>query len=138
MYPIKYAVMLIITRLNKNSLGYCIKFYVAVKCYLVSEKVIYNMDGTTSREYEIVFMVKDNHFNKKEIQYPDYNLGIKNYMNSTKTNLISDNYEEIKECAKNINEGDVISVRGYGKFLFNAVSGTTKKGRNAITYSKYK
>lgn len=52
--------------------------------------------------------------------------------------LVCINYEEIKECAKNINEGDVISVRGYGKFLFNAVSGTTKKGRNAITYSKYK
>ncbi|MEG1993752.1 MAG: YlmH/Sll1252 family protein [Oscillospiraceae bacterium] len=48
------------------------------------------------------------------------------------------NYEEITECSKNINEGDVISVRGYGKFLFNAINGKTKKGRNVITYSKFK
>lgn len=51
--------------------------------------------------------------------------------------LVSVNYEEIKECAKKVDEGDVISVRGYGKFLFNQVSGMTK-GRNAIVYLKYK
>lgn len=51
--------------------------------------------------------------------------------------FVSVNYEEIKQCSKIIDEGDVISVRGYGKFLFNQVNGRTKKGRNAIAYSKY-
>lgn len=36
-----------------------------------------------------------------------------------------------------IKEGDVISVRGYGKFLFQEVQNKTKKGREYIILQKY-
>ena len=34
--------------------------------------------------------------------------------------------------------GDILSVRCYGKFIFDAVSGETKKGRMKVEYRKYK
>ena len=34
--------------------------------------------------------------------------------------------------------GDILSVRSYGKYIFDAVSGETKKGRMKIDYRKYK
>lgn len=34
--------------------------------------------------------------------------------------------------------GDILSVRSYGKFIFDAVSGETKKGRMKVEYRKYK
>ena len=41
------------------------------------------------------------------------------------------------ECSCILNEGDVFSVRGYGKFKLSEISGTTKKGRIHITVLKY-
>lgn len=35
-------------------------------------------------------------------------------------------------------EQDVISIRSYGKYIFDSVSGETKKGRININYRKYK
>ena len=34
-------------------------------------------------------------------------------------------------------EGDIISVRGKGRFLFEKVSGKTKKGRTGVSLLKY-
>lgn len=34
--------------------------------------------------------------------------------------------------------GDVLSIRSYGKYIFDSVSGETKKGRMKIDYRKYK
>lgn len=45
-----------------------------------------------------------------------------------------------RECAKPdrlLQEGDVISVRGYGKFKLTEIGKLTKKGRTAITLMKY-
>lgn len=44
------------------------------------------------------------------------------------------------ECLHNIyicKPGDIISVRGIGKFVFDSVSGETKKGRIKILYRQY-
>ncbi len=40
-------------------------------------------------------------------------------------------------CSFMLNEGDIFSVRGYGKFKLSEVSGITKKGRIHITVLKY-
>ena len=41
------------------------------------------------------------------------------------------------DCSLILNEGDVFSVRGYGKFKLSEISGMTKKGRIHITVLKY-
>lgn len=38
---------------------------------------------------------------------------------------------------KEVKEGDIISVRGYGKFIFYEVSGNTKKDKSKIHYGLY-
>ena len=36
-----------------------------------------------------------------------------------------------------LKQGDVVSVRGYGKFIYREVVGTTKKGRDYVSIMKY-
>lgn len=36
-----------------------------------------------------------------------------------------------------LKEGDIISIRGYGKFIYNEILGTTKKGKIYINLKKY-
>ncbi len=36
-----------------------------------------------------------------------------------------------------LKDGDIVSVRGYGKFIYNETVGTTKKGRAYISLNKY-
>lgn len=37
----------------------------------------------------------------------------------------------------NLRENDKVSVRGYGKFIFNGISGLTRKGNKIVSYVKY-
>ncbi len=41
------------------------------------------------------------------------------------------------DCSFTLNEGDIFSVRGHGKFRLSEISGMTKKGRIHITVLKY-
>lgn len=47
------------------------------------------------------------------------------------------NYEECLKTDGKINEGDLISVRGYGRVKFLSVGGMSKKGRLYIDIEKY-
>ncbi len=47
------------------------------------------------------------------------------------------NYEPCLKPDKDVAEGDVVSSRGFGKFLFYNVKGATRKGRTAIEIKKY-
>lgn len=40
--------------------------------------------------------------------------------------------------SENVDEGDIFSVKGYGKFIFKTVGNPTKKGKNHIIIKKYK
>ena len=40
--------------------------------------------------------------------------------------------------SRSLKEGEIISVRGIGKFLFSQAGGQTKKGRTVVTLLKYK
>lgn len=48
------------------------------------------------------------------------------------------NYEECDNISRNISDGDVLTLRGYGKFIVSGDAVTTKKGRNRITLKQYK
>ena len=47
------------------------------------------------------------------------------------------NWKIISDTSYQMKEGDVFSVRGYGRFNLFSVNGTTKKGRISITIQKY-
>ena len=51
--------------------------------------------------------------------------------------LVELNYRECADVAKETAEGDVLSVRGYGKFAVGAVSGSTRSGRLRVLCKKY-
>ena len=45
---------------------------------------------------------------------------------------------QCSSVSENIDEGDIFSVKGYGKYIFDGVGNTTKKGKNHIFVKKYK
>lgn len=47
------------------------------------------------------------------------------------------NGRETPEVAKSVNAGDLISIRGYGKFILSDTGNETRKGRIHIQLSKY-
>ncbi len=47
------------------------------------------------------------------------------------------NYSTVGSPSKEMNEGDVFSARGFGKFILFSVNGKTKKDRYHITVKKY-
>ena len=52
--------------------------------------------------------------------------------------LVTLNYSVCQKPDKELREGDVFSLRGKGKAIFNGVSGTSKKGRLIVSASLYK
>lgn len=47
------------------------------------------------------------------------------------------NYTTINSASEKLNIGDTFSIRGHGKFIFESISGTTKKDRICIIITKY-
>ena len=47
------------------------------------------------------------------------------------------NHFECTDVSKTICQNDVISIRGYGRFIFDDIGSTTRKGRIKITVKKY-
>lgn len=43
------------------------------------------------------------------------------------------NYDLCQNVSRKMTEGDVFSVRGYGKFILNSINGETKKGRLRVS-----
>lgn len=51
--------------------------------------------------------------------------------------LVTLNYVQVQDVSCHVGEGDVFSVRGFGKFQVRELSGPTKKGRLHIIIEKY-
>lgn len=50
---------------------------------------------------------------------------------------VSLNYADCYDCSKSLIEGDIISIKGYGKYKLSTVGGNSKKGRIHISINKY-
>ena len=50
--------------------------------------------------------------------------------------LVSVNHFEELKCDANLCEDDVISIRGYGRFILKEFGGVTRKGRNRVVVHK--
>lgn len=48
------------------------------------------------------------------------------------------NHLPASSVSQELHEGDIVTIRGSGKFIFNSAGGTTKKGRIHINLRKYK
>jgi len=45
------------------------------------------------------------------------------------TQRVKVNWEPIDKISKDVKEGDIISVKGYGRFILSKIEGTSKKGK---------
>ena len=94
-YPIRYAPMEVKEYpFNSDSNACC---FLAVPCYLISERKVYNKSGDYYRRYEVVFQ-KDSEkivYYQNENKIPLFNL-YENCINSDVVDLVSENYDEIR------------------------------------------
>lgn len=60
-----------------------------------------------------------------------------NAVKMLKDGCVKLNYIEESKADKRVSEKDILSVKGIGKFIFDGVSGTSKKDRLKITLRKY-
>ena len=49
-----------------------------------------------------------------------------------KSNRVKVNWEPIDKVSKEVEEGDTVSTRGYGRFILHSIEGISKKGRIRI------
>lgn len=118
--------------------------YVVVKNE-VSNFVIFNLEKVSNKNV----VVKE--VNVEEIVFPEplfkeikvflsslrldviisaaYNLSRQESMNIIKSGNVKVNWEPIDKPSKELEEGDVISTRGYGRCILHSIEGISKKGR---------
>lgn len=53
-----------------------------------------------------------------------------------KQNMIKVNYEEVDDLSYELNEGDLISIRGYGRIIFDKITGKTRKNNLKVKIKK--
>lgn len=66
-----------------------------------------------------------------------FNLSREKAQNIIKAGLVEYNYETASKNDLKVSSGDIISARGYGKFVIRDISQTTKKGRIRLFADKY-
>jgi RNA-binding protein YlmH len=54
-----------------------------------------------------------------------------------KAGAVKVNYMVTEESSKKINEGDLISARGYGRYIVEGIIGTTRSDRNILLIKQY-
>ena len=57
-----------------------------------------------------------------------------NYINNAQVNV---NFSECLKVTKQLGDGDILSLRGFGRFIFEGEIGKTKKNRMKILIKKY-
>lgn len=60
-----------------------------------------------------------------------------NAVRMLKEGCVKLNYVDESKADKRVNEKDILSVRGIGKFIYDGVSGTSKKDRLKVNIRKY-
>jgi len=109
-YPVKYALMPIVEQvgwshgLHELERDYDVVYYIVSKCYLINDLTKYKEDGSSVREYEVVFPYQPSEFNSWKREIPSYNLMHGGCINSNKVDRLYDTYEEALKCVKGKNE----------------------------------
>lgn len=66
-----------------------------------------------------------------------FNLSREKAQNLIRGGLVEHNYDQASKTDADVSEGDMISARGYGKFVVRDISTQTKKGRIRLFADKY-
>lgn len=61
-----------------------------------------------------------------------WNLSRKDGQKIIESGKVKVNWESIDKTSNNVKDGDIISAKGYGRFVLNSVKGISKKGRIKI------
>lgn len=105
-YPIKYAVMPIFEQVgwtHEFEKVFDVACYIVSKCYLISEKTKYKENGTSEKEYEIVFPYQKKKYHCFERVFPLFDFN-NSCINSKIVENIFDNYDEALESATKKNQ----------------------------------
>lgn len=62
-----------------------------------------------------------------------YNLSRQNSLKLIKSDRIKVNFKPVNKASIELKEGDLISVKGYGRSIFHSINGMSKKGNYNIT-----
>lgn len=62
-----------------------------------------------------------------------YNLSRQNSLKLIQSEKVKINFKPIEKASIELNEGDLLSVKGYGRSIFQSINGTSKKGNFNIT-----
>lgn len=111
----------------------------------ISDFLIYNLEKVKNRNVEISIHnlknIKDPKVSYKELVKfitslrldsvisSTFNLSRKESMNIINSGSIKVNFEVIEKSSKEIEEGDMISVKGFGRFILHEVRGRSKSDR---------
>lgn len=63
-----------------------------------------------------------------------YNMSRQNSLKIIKSDRIKINFKPVNKPSVELNEGDLISVKGYGRSKFHSINGISKKGNYNITF----
>lgn len=58
-----------------------------------------------------------------------YNISRSESQNLIKADKVKVNWESINKASKELEEGDIISVRGYGRIILHSIEGLSRKGK---------
>lgn len=85
---------------------------------LTPSKVLYNEIKKTLPSYRLDAYIS-----------ASYNLSRQESMSIVKAGHVKINWEPIDKVSKELEEGDIVSIRGYGRSILHSVEGISKKGR---------
>lgn len=111
----------------------------------ISDFLIYNLEKIKNKKVQISLHNTDN-IKTPQLQYKElikfvaslrldsiissaFNLSRKESMNIINSGSIKVNFEVIEKSSKVIEEGDMISVKGFGRFILHEIRGRSKSDR---------
>lgn len=134
--------------LNRNKIGdilvYDDEAIVIVKAE-IADFILYNLDKVKNKNIEI-FIHNQNNIQPPKEEYQElnkflisfridtiisstFNLSRKESMNIINSGKVKLNFEVIDRPSKEVEEGDMISVKGFGRFKLHKVKGRSKSDR---------
>lgn len=106
-----------------------------MKCELLDCSAAEALDGLRPKTERIVCTAASERLDG--VVSAVYNLSRGNTAQLIKAGLVQINHRTSYDAAVLIKAGDLISVRGRGRFIYNGVQGQSKKGRLRISAELY-
>lgn len=134
--------------LNRNKIGDILVYQdhgVVIVKEEISDFILYNLEKIKNKNIEI-FLHNQTHIIEPEEEYQElkkflvslridsiisaaFNLSRKESMNIINSESVKLNFEIIDKSYKEVEEGDMISVKGFGRFILHQLKGRSKSGR---------